>query len=1598
MANLNKYRSPLIGIICAGLSIFFVRSAFSQTPHAIPTAYPSGELINFVRTWSATAPYQNPDDLIIRPLTDVKQNTQYFDGFTRPMQSVAMKASPLGNDLVTTNWYDAVTGNQTYTYLPFISNVANTGDLTNDGNFKKDAFQQEVGFYNTYLAGQTGETTSSSTTPNWAYSKTNFESSPLDRPLSNFPPGVNWAGSENLTNHSVKQQLYTNTATDNVVMWTATTIKSASNQFSNSPTLPVYAGIYPVNSLFKASSTDEQGHQSIEFRDQYGQIILTKVQNASTAVDNGSGSAHTGWLCTYYVYDDYGNLRFIITPNVVQLIDGTWSNITQSYVDELCYYFEYDDQNRQVIKKTPGTPTGINGEIWMVYDQRSRLVMSQDGYQRSLKQWKYFQYDGIDRVSLSGLITDPSSNLTNYTDLTTHVNAAATSITYPNPASYTNETMTQSFYDNYKWMSAATSATLPSTIASGANGSGNACFTTTSLYPQLIKQSAMTHGMMMGAKTEVMGSAGAQYLYAVSFFDEKGRLIQTQAINFSGSTDISTNLYDWSGKELANLVAHTLSSAGNPQTHNVASVLAYDAVGRLLTITKTVNSTVGGVAVSASSLTVTNAYDEASNLKKKTYGNALEGLTYDYNVRGWLLGANRDFAKTALSTTNYFGFDLGYDQTAITPTGGSSIGSYATQSFNSEVAGTVWKSRSDGVIRKFDYTYDYNNRMLTAPYNESATVNTWSNATINFSVAGLSYDNNGNIGTMQQYGYQVGGSQIIDNLTYNYNIGKNTTLGANYSDRLLNVMDAAVNNSNSTLGDLHYPAGKTATNVDYGTYNANGNVTADYNRNISSISYYNDMNLPNTFTVTAKGTVKYTYDASGNKLQKQTIQNNATVAYNGTNYSTTITTTTKYIDGFIYRTVQYSNASLAPLNTANTDVLQFTGHEEGRIRFIPGSPAKFVFDYFLHDNLGNVRMVLTDEQTTDIYPAATMETTTKTVNGVTSTAQAFESQYYTVNTADVTPVSSLSWWSSISGIAALTNTNTTPPNTNDIYSNPGTSANSYKLNGATGDKTGLGITLKVMAGDQVNIYAKSVWHNTSAPVTYQYITASPLINFLTAFAASSAVTAATGGEASATALSGSTTVTTPLSSVLTNTPNQPSPTLAPKAAINWILFDDQFRATAVGTQLVNPSGNILQSMNLSATMIKSGYLYVYCSNESNIDVYFDNLQVTLGHSPMLEETHYYPSGLAMAGISDRAFGKTANYYHLEGNEIQKQEWNDGTGLEEYDFGARFYDQQTARWQTQDPDNQFANPYLAMGNSWPNGIDPDGRNFWSVLKEVGAVIGLGGVGYIGASLESHSWDIDKWNNNWWKGAIAADIIAAALVVGVAEVAAPATAAVGATATTAAVPASGILGLSFGASQVAIGAAVGVGSGIVSNEAMSVVGGKGLTWNWDQMFVSVVSGAITGALSSAPISDKIDETIYNSAAPLQGTNILKGLAAKVAGAVVTSGFKNCDAKGWSFGHFFDIDVQGPAVLGKIAGQGVSFEMSSFLKNDLHVFSAGLVGAVIKGYAGNISTTLIGNLFKPHTDWWKGILDYNLKQQLPGTIFGLLAAPYYGPPPKP
>ena len=1252
---------------------FTVANAQPATP---PSAYQPTININYVREWTPTAPISDASIVPTRVVEEVKTSTAYMDGLGRSLQSVIKQASPTKKDLVSATVYDEL-GRETYKYLPFVSSTTSGGtEITDNGSFKLNPFQQQAAFMNVQYGTQ-GE--------QYFYGQTDFDNSPLNRPIKAFDPGNSWVGSRASTTSAEKsvQGLYQfNTTADALIIWTIG---------SQQGLVPISSGLYPAGEVAKSVTINENGKKMVLFSDKEGKLLLKKMQIANSVTDG-----HTGWLCTYYVYDDFNQLRFVIPPKAIEAYLGGSSLSALS--DELCFRYEYDYRHRMIIKKVPGA-----AEFWMVYDSRERLVMTQDGNLRTNGKWLITVYDVLNRPIQTGLLTDAS------TTFAAHQSNAEISSSYP--LTTTNfELLTQNYYDDYSWV-AASSTTLSSTIDATNLTNSNYFITTYNTTPYFalpLTPNYAVKGMQTGSKVKVLGTTN-QFLYSVGFYDEKGRQIQTQNINISGGKDINTTQYDFSGKSLRNLLQHTMvtppfgGNGGATQTHTVLTKTEYDHLGRVMFVRKQITSIVGGQTIIIPEKTILqNSYDEQSQLKVKKIGNLpnsvipLESLSYDYNISGWLLGINRGFINgNPANANNYFGFELAYDK----PTGSIPGKTYAATQYNGNIAGIEWKSRGDAVNRQYDYTYDNINRLLKADFKQVNPIdNSFNNNLVNYNVVmgdgsllpdgsidyDKAYDANGNIKQMQKWGLRINTSNQIDNLHYTYftNSNKLQNIIDYYDDAVTKLGDFKTSTSHTQYGpkstirsDAAYNASASGIS-DYG-YDLNGNLITDRNKNligniginqnsVGGAINYNFLDLPTSISVNNKGNITYTYNADGIKLQKTTVESNGTVVYMGTSYPTQITTTTKYIDEFVYESKSYSNSAIPPAAIQTyTDLLQFIAHEEGRMRFkkaitnpansIVIAPATFAFDYTIKDHLGNIRMVLTDEYQLDHYPTATLE-----ANAVVQ-----EQTYYDINTDYVVP-------SPVNAPTYINDNGTNNPNT---FGTPAANSQKiYKLNAAT-NRSGLNMVLKVMAGDKIDILAKSYYQYAGGTITNTNFSVTDL---LTSFlGTANGVNAAAQHGGTQPILSNNTNGTvTPVNNFLNN-PGNTNASNNVKAGLCYILFDEQFNYVVGNFDAVNnnSSGGLKSHLLQNIPVAKNGYIYIYASNESNIDVFFDNIEVGHTRSQIIEETHYYPFGLIMSGISSKAAGKLENRYKFNGG----TELNNDLDIGLYETEFRNYDPQIGRF-------------------------------------------------------------------------------------------------------------------------------------------------------------------------------------------------------------------------------------------------------------------------------------------------------------------------------
>ena len=1119
--------------------------------------------LNYIRTRTLSKPGVS-DTATADALTsvfDALQSTEYFDGLGRSMEVVAMKETPGQTDLITPTFYDPF-GRVVQQYQPYTDNQGT-------GQFRTDDSIQQPQFYNTFF----------NNTESYYYSTTTYEASELGRTLQQTAPGNSWTGS----NRGVNYQYRINTSQEAIRYWTIT----------YGPTdYPVSTSTWPAGNLTVDQTVDEQGHQTLTYTDMLGHMILKKIQEAVSP-----SSAHDGWLCTYYVYDDLDNLRFVIPPKAVAAVSNTGWDLT-SVKDPLCFQYAYDSLQRMSLKKVPGA-----NPAYMIYNQRNLLVMSQDGNLMTQNQWEVTKYDSLNRAIQTGIYQAPAA----YSEIQMQQNL---NNDQSYPESYTLNT--QTFYDNYTQVSVPsfTSADV-SKLTSYPNS-----------YPYPVTQSTQTLGLVTTTQVRVLEAPTTQWLTTVNYYDDHNRVIQSISDNISGSRDTATTLYDFSGKALSTYERHNNAlSILNPRT-TVLSAMTYDHVGRVLKTTKQLNDS--GPVRTIDSLT----YDALGQLQTKTLGNNIESLNYTYNIRGWLTGINKNYLTGG--STHYYGMELDYDY------------GFSTPQYNGNISGIRWKSTGNGTARAYGYLYDNINRLIAAPYLESSDGTTYAaNPKVDFSVPEISYDPNGNILTMNQNGLMVTSSGAIDQLSYTYPANSN---------QLQSVTDSAPVDSTYHLGD--FQDGNT-TGADY-TYDLNGNLGRDNNKHIDSIRY-NYLNLPEYVHIRSKGSINYVYDADGVKYEKIVVDSTKGGSRD----------TTMYIGSFVY----------------HSDTLQFLSHEEGRIRYlnkvsqVSGALISgMVYDYFLKDHLGDTRMVLTEENDTTIY-AATMEASKSSVE---------DSLFNNINTTQY------------------------PTPTGFEPSSGGDTSNHYvsRVNGGTGgNRVGPSLVLKVMATDTVsaNVYG---WYQgaTQPPPSGETPLANDLLSTLTNDVLGQ------GGERFIGAASPVSAALVPALASFFSTDEATEYNAAqPKAFLNWVLFDEQMNFVSGGvTQVPSITGGVSkQILQASIPVIsKNGYIYIYVSNESQQDVFFDNLNVQHRRGPITEEEHYYPFGLTMAGISDQAlvFGKW-NRYRYNGIELDTS-----LGFDDYETKLRDLDPQTGRWWQVDPKaEQMENisPYASNFDDPIKYDDPNG---------------------------------------------------------------------------------------------------------------------------------------------------------------------------------------------------------------------------------------------------------------------------------------------------
>ena len=845
---------------------------------------------------------------------------QKIDGSEASISGLASDSD--ASDIVTHMGYDGF-GRQDKDYLPYAA-------TTNGGSYKADALTATNSFYNTPKYENTIN----------PFSQKQFEASPLNRVLQQGAPGNDWKLGNG---HEIKLDYQTNVASE-VKQYTVS-LSLTNNTYT--PTLSLSAadgGFYGANELFKTVTKDENwiptdlsNKTTEEFKNKEDQVILKRTYSDYKDI-NGNVTANKVAHDTYYIYDIYGNLTYVLPPKAEGLTDILILN-------NLCYQYIYDSRNRLIEKKLPGKQWEF-----IVYDKLDRVVATGPAFSPfsdlTTLGWLITKYDAFSRPVYTGWMTATVTTSAGRKTLQDEQNSAtvlyeskqASGIIDGIPAYYTNaiaptlfKLLTVNYYDNYTFPNVPT---IPTTVET-----------------QTVLTTAQVKSLATGSWTRALtGSAAILGETAATFYDVKARPIRSYSQNYLGGYTYADSKLDFTGMPQYSITYHKRLSTDTEL--KTTEAFTYSPQGRILTQTHQINSEVAQLLAS-------NTYDELGQLISKKVGNTpatpIQKVDYTYNIRGWLTDINNTSAlQQGTDPKDLFAFKINYNTSTTGVTGVKPL-------YNGNIAETFWNTASDPLapIRAYGYQYDNLNRLENAVYKKDGTITNAYNES-------MAYDKNGNILTLLRNGNSDVTATEIDNLAYTYTTASNQ-------------LDKVTDTSNNPSGF------KDGTNSDNDfTYDTNGNMVTDKNKNITAI-VYNHLNLPTKITSSGGftfGSIQYIYNARGQKLEKNVSQ--GTMTLRGSNISVT-----NYLDGFQY--LKAYNTYVTP--KGGYFLMKFFPTAEGYVE-PSGSSYKYVYQY--KDHLGNVRLsydnTLTIQEENNYYPFGLKQAGYNIVKNSTSDALKYKYQ------------------------------------------------------------------------------------------------------------------------------------------------------------------------------------------------------------------------------------------------------------------------------------------------------------------------------------------------------------------------------------------------------------------------------------------------------------------------------------------------------------------------------------------------------------------------------------------------------------------------------
>ena len=586
----------------------------------------------------------------------------YYNGLGLPSQTTNVRASVNGYNIVTPIVYDALLRSDATAYLPFEATYySDEEELPNSTAISEQRNYYEERYSSDYERSFTEKV---------------YEASPLGRVRKQALPGY-------MKDYEV---LYTEfdyrTNDTDEVRWLAVGVDGEL----------VCEGCHDAGTLSCTVTTDPDDHVVQSFTDGLGRTLLSRTFDDDEPID------------TYSVYDDYGRLRWVVTPEGSYLLsDSLTVPVDDDFAEKYCYVYTYNDRGLMVEKRMPGREAE-----YMRYDEGDRLRVSQDGNLRAKKQWISYSYDALGRVQEQSLAVEA--------ELIPIRSQAGVSIGEPiesvePPYLGSSVPLRKYVYDTY-----------PSDVqAAGLDFQSIEGLTATD--GESLRYDNATGSLTYEKLAVLANDTITGYHQRACYYDYKGRLIQIVERDTEDGILCTSKRYDFVG----NLIAQRESYTRAGKTDDIDRTFTYDDRGRLLNETTQVNG--GEEAV------VYYEYDELGRLAARRLGEGTSAIAEqsEYDIRSWL----------TKKSSELFDMSLGH-------------------SYTGNITSWQWQHKGDpsgdGPQNRYVFTYDGLSRLANTTQYVNGELNKQNVERF------LTYDRNGNLQTFIRY---ENGS-CVSNSTYNY--------------------------------------------------------------------------------------------------------------------------------------------------------------------------------------------------------------------------------------------------------------------------------------------------------------------------------------------------------------------------------------------------------------------------------------------------------------------------------------------------------------------------------------------------------------------------------------------------------------------------------------------------------------------------------------------------------------------------------------------------------------------------------------------------------------------------------------------------------------